>query len=310
MNFKLDRNYEILLNKVISETKLVDEITQNLNFVEKYLYKVDANFEKEIDKAIAYKQLGVIAFSCVEALWKGIIMTINGNCASRDCKKECKYRQYATEEGLNRLSPEGALKHLNNMRIIYVHPSDQEGIEDLQHLRNHIHLTRAAINSDKVNKFDIKFVEDMLRLYYVTLNQIISLSDFYFDKESPCLYELDEHGYEETQKMAIKEIQSYNTYKILNSCMSLFYKRPLLLRKDSERLKKLKNEKNIDINEFVTSLGRLLYYEGAHYKTEDDFKNALEEFFKILKSYLSKDSNIIESIKEVMEKNRKFNNAG
>lgn len=310
MNFKLDRNYEILLNKVVSEKKLADEITQNLNFVEKYLYKVDVSFEKAIDKVIAYKQLGVIAFSCVEALWKGIIMTINGNCASGDCKKGCEYRQYVTEEELNRLSPGGALKHLNNMRIISVRPFEQEGIEDLQHLRNHIHLTRAAINSDKANNFNIKFVEDILRLYYVTLNQIVLLSDFYFDKESPCLFELDEHGYEETQKMAIKEIQSYNTYKILNSCMSLFYKRPLLLRKDSERLNKLKNEKNIDINEFVTSLGRLLYYEGAHYKTEDDFKNALEEFFKILKSYLSKDSNIIESIKEVMEKNRKFNNAG
>ena len=309
MNFKLDNDYAVVLNKAVKNKKLADEITQNLNFVEKYLDKVDVSFEKEIDKAIAYKQLGVIAFSCVEALWKGIIMTINGNCASRDCKKECKYRQYATEE-LNRLSPDGALKHLNNMRILCVLPFEQEGIEDLQHLRNHIHLTRAAINSDKVNKFDIKFVEDMLRLYYVTLNQIVSMLDFYFDKESPCLYELDEYGYEETQKMTIKEIQSYNTYKILNSCMSLFYKKQLLFRKDSERLKKLKNEKNIDVDGFVTFLGRLLYYEGAHFKTEDDYEKALAELFEILKSYLSKSSNIIERIKEVMEKNRKFNNAG
>lgn len=305
MSFELDNDYEVVLNKVVKEQKLADEITQNLNFVEKYLDKVDVSFEKEIDKAIAYKQLGVIAFSCVEALWKGIIITINRNCASRNCKKECKYRQYSTEEELNRLSPDGALKHLNNMRILCVLPFEQEAIEYLQHLRNHIHLTRSAINSDKVNKFDIKFVADMLRLYYVTLNQIMSLLDFYFDKENPCLFELDEHGYEGTQKITITEMQSHNTYKIINSCRGLFYKQPILFREDSERLKKLKNEKNIDVDEFVTSLGRLLYYEGAHFKTEDDFKNAVEEFFTILKFYLSKNSNIIERIKEVMEKLKK-----
>lgn len=62
MSFKLDNDYEVALNKVVKEKKLADEITKNLNFVEKYLDKVDACFEEETDKAIAYKQLGVIAF--------------------------------------------------------------------------------------------------------------------------------------------------------------------------------------------------------------------------------------------------------
>lgn len=300
MKFKLDNDYETVLHKVVREKKLADEITKNLDFVERYLDKVDESFENETDKSIAYKQLGVIAFSCVEALWKGIIMTINGNCASRDCKKECKYRQYATEE-LNRLSPGGALKHLNNMRILCVFPFEQEGIEDLQHLRNHIHLTRAAINSDKVNKFDIKFVEDMLRLYYVTLNQIVSMLDFYFDKESPCLYELDEHGYEETKNWTIKEIQNYNTYKIVNYCMNFIHNK-FLANEDAIRLKKLKNEKNINVDEFVRYLGRLLYYEGAHYKTEAEFNNALEKLFNILRPYLANNSIIIERIKEQIQK--------
>lgn len=301
MKFKLDNDYETVLHKVVREKKLADEITRNLDFVERYLDKVNESFENETDKSIAYKQLGIIAFSCVEALWKGIIMTINGNCSSRDCHKKCEYRQYTTDEEINRLSPDRALKHINNMRIISILPFELEGIEDLQHLRNHVHLTRAAIDSDQANKFDTKFVEGMLRLYYVTFDQIAMLSDFYFNKESPCLYELDEHGYEETKNWTIKEIQNYNTYKIVNYCMNFIHNK-FLANEDAIRLKKLKNEKNINVDEFVRYLGRLLYYEGAHYKTEAEFNNALEKLFNILRPYLANNSIIIERIKEQIQK--------
>lgn len=42
MKFKLDNDYETVLHKVVREKKLADEITRNLDFVERYLDKVVA----------------------------------------------------------------------------------------------------------------------------------------------------------------------------------------------------------------------------------------------------------------------------
>ena len=81
-----------------------------------------------------------------------------------------------------------------------------------------------------------------------------------------------------------------------------FIHNKFLANEDAIRLKKLKNEKNINVDEFVRYLGRLLYYEGAHYKTEAEFNNALEKLFNILRPYLANNSIIIERIKEQIQK--------
>lgn len=300
MEFKLNLDYQESALQYIQNQKLAEEIQNNIQFVEKHYCDVNSHFKEVEDQQIIYKQLGIIAFSCVEALWKGIVMTVNENCAKRKCScKQCKYKKFETTEKINCAPVDKVLDHLVNMRLLYVHPFEKEEIEELQQLRNHIHLTRTVTDGVDRNIFDKDFVENMLRLYYVTLNQL-DLCNWYFSETAPCLKEMDEDGYKATVQQRERDRKEYFTQKLLGVCYTIFYHKPLNI-KDKKRLTRLKTMKDIDQRNFADSLGKFLYYEGTHFRTEEAYVAALETFFGDLKEYLSPESKLIEEIKERMK---------
>ena len=300
MKFKLDLDYQNSSLLYIQNKKLAEEIQSNVQFVERCYGDVDSRYKEVEDQQIVYKQLGIIAFSCVEALWKGIVMAVNKNCAKRNCShKTCKYKQYDTTEKINRAPVEKVLDHLVNMRLLYVHPFEKEEIEELQQLRNHIHLTRTVTDGVDRKIFDKDFVENMLRLYYVTLNQL-DLCNWYFSETAPCLKEMDKDGYKTTDEQREKDRKEYFTQKLLGVCYTLFYHKPLNV-KDKKRLTRLKTMKDIDQKDLADSLGKFLYYEGIHYRTEETYVAAIETFLGNLKKSLSTESQLIEEIKERMK---------
>ena len=300
MDFKLDLDYQEIALQYIPNKKLAEEIQNNIRFVEKYYGDVDNRYKEVEDQQIVYKQLGIIVFSCVEALWKGIVMTVNENCAKRKCScKQCKYKKFETTEKINCAPVDKVLDHLVNMRLLYVHPFEKEGIEELQQLRNHIHLTRTVTDGVDRKIFDKDFVENMLRLYYVTLNQL-DLCNWYFSEIAPCLKEMDEDGYKTTDQQRERDRKEYFTQKLLGVCYTIFYHKPLNV-KDKKRLTRLKTMKDIDQKNFADSLGRFLYYEWIHYRTDDAYAAAIETFLGNLKNFLSTESKLIEEIKERMK---------
>ena len=307
MEFKLNHDYQKLALQYIQNQKLMEEIQNNIQFVEKYYYNVDSRYKEVEDQQIVYKQLGIIAFSCVEALWKGIVMTVNENCAKRKCScKQCKYKKFETREKINRAPVDKVLDHLVNMRLLYVHPFERETIEELQYLRNHVHLTRIITDEVDPKVFDKTFVENMLRLYYVTLNQLDSCH-WYFTETEPCLREMDEDGYESTDQYQVWDRRKYFTQKVFNACHALFYHKPLNA-KDKKRLTRLKTMKEIDEKDLANSLGKFLYYEGIHYRTEEVYEIAIKIFFDELKKYISLESKLIEGIKASMQYYQKLFN--
>lgn len=300
MEFKLNLDYQKFALRYIQNEKLAEEIQNNIQFVEKYYGNVDSRYKEVEDQQIVYKQLGIIVFSCVEALWKGIVMTVNENCAKRKCScKQCKYKKFETTDKINCAPVDKVLDHLVNMRLLYVHPFEKEGIEELQQLRNHIHLTRTVTDGVDRKIFDKDFVENMLRLYYVTLNQL-DLCNWYFSETAPCLKEMDEDGYKATVQQRERDRKEYFTQKLLGVCYTIFYHKPLNI-KDKKRLTRLKTMKDIDQKNFADSLGRFLYYEWIHYRTDDAYAAAIETFLGNLKNFLSTESKLIEEIKERMK---------
>lgn len=307
MEFKLNHDYQKLALQYIQNEKLMEEIQNNIQFVEKYYYNVDSRYKEVEDQQIVYKQLGIIAFSCVEALWKGIVMAVNENCAKRKCScKQCKCKRFETREKINCAPVDKVLDHLVNMRLLYVHPFEREAIEELQYLRNHVHLTRIITDEVDPKVFDKTFVENMLRLYYVTLNQLDSCH-WYFTETEPCLREMDEDGYESTDQYQVWDRRKYFTQKLFNACHALFYHKPLNA-KDKKRLTRLKTMKDIDEKDLANSLGKFLYYEGIHYRTEEAYATAIKTFFDELKKYISFESKLIEGIKASMQYYKKLFN--
>ena len=128
MRYKLDKDYLEVAAKYISDTSLAQQIQTNIDFIEKYLDAVDSNFDDLKEKQIVYKQLGMMAFSCAEALWKSLVYAINKHCEDRNCKENCPYRKFETDKKLNSAKPKEILEHLCNTRIIHNFPFDMEGI--------------------------------------------------------------------------------------------------------------------------------------------------------------------------------------
>ena len=55
-------------------------------------------------------------------------------------------------------------------------------------------------------------------------------------------------------------------------------------------------------------MGKFLYYEGIHYRTEEVYEIAIKIFFDELKKYISLESKLIEGIKASMQYYQKLFN--
>ncbi|MBD5131310.1 MAG: hypothetical protein HDT28_01755 [Clostridiales bacterium] len=284
MNYKLNNiNYSQVIPKYISNIELANDIQHNINFIEKYVDIVETYFVEDSDKQLAYKQLGIMAFSCVEAFWKNLILAINNNCASRKCHKKCNYRAFNSFDELNRASPRQVLSHLTNVRILYVHPFEEIAIEELQNLRNHIHLTRVLSDGNKATKFNKQFVEDMLRLYYVTINQA-EMNAWYYSEANPCLRDMDGDSYEINRKQQQQERERYYTDKTILALIDIFYEKQIN-EKNAYFLSLLSNSKVLNVEYLIDDIGKWLYYEGAHFRTEESYQEAIKKFYLAISKY-------------------------
>lgn len=246
---------------------------------------VETYFIEDSYKQLAYKQLGIMAFSCVEALWKNLILAINNNCAGRKCCEKCNYRVFNSFDELNRATPRQVLSHLTNVRILYVHPFEEIAIEQLQNLRNHIHLTRVLSDGNQATKFNKQFVEDMLRLYYVTINQA-EMNSWYYNEASPCLRDMDGDSYEINRKLQQQERERYYTDKTILALIDMFYEKPIN-EKNSHFLGFLSNFRALNVEYLIDNIGKWLYYEGAHFRTEESYQEAIKKFYLEISKYAS-----------------------
>ena len=63
-------DYNLLASRFISDETLSIKVQNNVTFVENYLDKIDVFFEEEVEKQIAFREMGIIVYSCIEALLK------------------------------------------------------------------------------------------------------------------------------------------------------------------------------------------------------------------------------------------------
>lgn len=169
---------------------------------------MDSRYKEVEDQQIVYKQLGIIVFSCVEALWKGIVMAVNENCAKRKCSnKQCKYKKFKTTEKINRAPVDKVLDHLVNLRLLYVHPFEKEGIEELQQLRNHIHLTRTITDEVDRKIFDKDFIHDVDICQKFAERNRAKMAEVILEKTGMVAIEIFQtiHNYIDVQEMILRK---------------------------------------------------------------------------------------------------------
>lgn len=288
-------------SKRIDEKDLLKILDDNINFVEKYLNSA-SSIQDNVEKEIAFRELGVIAFSCVEAVYKLVLVKIKNRCESKKCPhtKECPYFSYKVAKG-------GAidlLNHLINARLFWLSPDMYNRLDSLRDARNYIHLSK-YLGKARIREFDKAFVIDVLPFYYDAINQF-ELCKWYFENDNLCLKELDENGYEDSEKLNIESLKQFYSFKIMMLFNKLFYQQEISLN-DEFVLKKLREKDNANYEEIAKYYARALYFENVHFLDEKEHKKAVDDFCKRVECF-SQSNLLVSMIKDYLMKCK--NNSG
>lgn len=281
---------ELLSNKTLAE-----EIQNNVDFVNKYLDSVES-FDSETDKQIAYKQLGVIVFSCIEAICKGLVKEVNDRCTNRDCqdKDSCKY-YFGNEKKLNNAKIIEIFNHLFDMRLMYLYASKMIYFEALRDLRNHVHISKIIIDGDESESFNKQLVNDLLNYCYETINQL-GLCDWYLKDNNSCIKELDDNGYETTQDMREKEENAEIASKFYYIINKLFSDKEI--SKEEKRILKRLSNCGSELTKTIADMtGNILYYKSAGFRTEE-YQEKLNKFYDNLLRHSNAKEKLINEIKQ------------
>ena len=118
---------------------------------------------------------------------------------------------------------------------------------------------------------------------------------WYYNEEHPCLRELDGDEYKITEEQQKHSRKEYYTNKIILACIDIFYKKPIT-EKNDYFLRYLSKAKDLDTQSFIDEMGKWLYYEGAHFRTEEQYQDAIKYFKDNIKPYLPQKSNLLSQI--------------
>ena len=278
-----DNDYGGFVSRFVSDKDLGLKIKNNVLFVENNLYRVDAIFEDEIEKQIMYRELGVIAYSCFEALLKTMLKEINARCKTRCQSAFCRYRRYNTSLKIERAKIKEILSFLVKTRLIYFHPHEVDEIEKLNELRNYVHISKNRKIKIDDNKFDLAFVERILRYYYQLTDQF-DLCDYYFRERDICLKDTDE----DNMRFEIdSDYQIYN-FLLLVPVLHKVYLNESLTDEDVLLLRKMDHPNKVNFDEVSNYAVDLAKRYGRRFTSDEAYETANKEYFGRLSQYLSK----------------------
>lgn len=188
-------DYNLLASRFISDQTLGIKVQSNVTFVEKYLDKIDTLFKEEVEKHIAYREMGVIVFSCIEALLESALAEIKKRCRKHCHNKTCSYLlhlnyKFLEEQKNKRPNTLSKLLNLLDVRMFWVPPEDIDIFKTFSDLRNHVHIYKFSNSGVLDQAFSKTYVETLLEYYYNVLNQL-NVSGWYFESDCSCLKELD-----------------------------------------------------------------------------------------------------------------------
>ena len=260
--------YDVLIENFLTNKSLITKIYENVTFVKKYTGKVDSSFKDSTDRHIAYRELGSIIYSCIEAILKGVVQEIDKKCIKNNCTDSCSYRL-----DLNNLDFKGLndiLLHLTNARLVYFDEHDLEEFLKLADLRNYVHISKNITKLSNDDNFDREFVCKMFDYYYELIDQLTLLNEYYFknDKQN-CLKNADGNDYKRTKEMYIKSRKMLYTTKLHETIEKALLNKELT-EDDKWYLYRLDSSKLVDFDEvskIIKNVARYQCKEKSEYET-------------------------------------------
>lgn len=278
-----DNDYDGFVSDFISDKNLAIKIKQNILFVENNLYKVDSLFEEETEKRIMYRELGSVAFSCLEALLKSILVEINIRCKRKCGSKACRYRRYNNLLKIEHERNVKILSFLIKTTLFYFPPNEVDEIEKLSELRNYIHISKNIRKKIDDKIFDLTFVEKILRYYYQLTDQF-DLNGYYFGESESCLLVAD------GDNMRFEIDPATQTYYFLSIVPVLHkvYLNESLNDDENKLLKKMGYHAEFNFEEISNYAVDIAKRYGRRFLNQEAYESANKSFFERLSKYLSK----------------------
>ena len=267
-------------NIILSNGEVISRIKQNIDFVYKYKDIVEEKIELHEEKEIIYRELGSMVLSAIEAILKLACLEIFKRCKDHKCgKKECNY--YKTRYDIQKMNINNLVSYFNNARFIFINQYEKSEIEQLNDLRNYIHISKYMEKKRQAVIFDQAFVEKLLSQYYEIYYQLCN-TDWYINSESQCLKELDDNGYEMTEKMNENDLESFLNLKCYDLLCRLVDNEKMN-ESDEWFLLKAKEIKNIKWMAELLAYRILRLrckYEGDEYKEKEEalFNGMIENY--------------------------------
>lgn len=275
--------FDRLIENFISNKTLINKIYDNLTFVKKHIDSVDSSFENDTERHIAYRELGSIVCSCIEALLKGVIAEIDSRCAKSACEEKCSYR--LNLDNLDSLSTIKALDHLSHVRLIVLQTNMADGLMKLIDSRNYVHISKHILRVSEDRIFDKDYVYGFFDYYYELIDQLNMSVDYYFkSKRYLCLKEADGDDFESTKKLETNNRKSFYRIKVYKPLKKALLGEELS-DNDEWYISRLDYSTFVNLDEIVEDIKRII--ECDHGSVED-YGAEKERMLNNLKKHLKR----------------------
>lgn len=279
--------YNVIASKFIRDERLSLEIQQNISFVENYVDSVEDSFEFGIEQEIAYRELGVIVYSCIEALMKSVLYEINERCKKRKCdNKECPYRKYRDTSAINHAKVINSIVHLVNTRLFMLFPDEIAELKKYNTMRNYVHISK-KIGKKIINvTFDKNYPNRLLDYYYNLLNQL-DLCDYYFNSDDSCLKIIDDEGYDSTSIEYEEDRERNRFHRFIYAIRKLLWNEAITKDDESDliRFNNLDQPYKEQSLKYIAMLSRPILWR---YTDDTEYLKAKKELTNLLSKYLCK----------------------
>ena len=271
-------NTEEIMWKCIGDERLRKDLDDNISFAEKYLNEIEKRFDRQEEKQIAYKALGVIVYSCLEGFLQTIERLILNKCKERNCSciGQCKYVKFRTYNGIDHANVASIIRHLKDIRLIAFTPIQQMNVKIANEIRNFIHLSKIMPGGNGI-AITYDYVVSLLDAYSSLYNQI-RWSIVPFLEDAICLKELDEDGFDSTKELNDKDFIMIIGRVVFKDLIDVFNGKPVTQRQIIETQKLYSyDEEYIDaINKMLGELfAREIYYS----RERDETKNRIAKIY-------------------------------
>lgn len=281
-------NYNVLASPYIGNQELSLRIQRNVIFVENYLCRVDTFFEHEIEKQIAYRQMGAIVYSSIEGILKAVVVEIDKRCEKRSCSKEdCPYRNKAIIGKIHRVHTIDALLFLFDIRLFWLPPIEVDELRRLNNMRNFVHVSKSITDIVLDERFNVGYVEKMLK-YYEKIRDQLNVSGFYFEKDDACIGEIDSFGFEETKKSNVNDRQLYYENK-LDSCLRNLINRKEINDEEIGALRMIGVNEELALNKTSEFVAEWLISYSRYYRDDSKYDEDVNNVFIEMSKYISED---------------------